>query len=123
MDEKGQGLVEHTMDKCKITWCEEPRACFHYCKDHHKDICNNGCRPIDIKPKEPTLQSKVDALPERQRMVFEYAMAGATERWIALNMGIKLQTVKNHKQEVFKKLGVYDILDAILRLKDEKHGT
>jgi DNA-binding CsgD family transcriptional regulator len=51
-------------------------------------------------------------------MVFEYSAAGATERWISREMGIKLQTVKNHKYEVFKKLDITNILEAVIRLRE-----
>ena len=33
---------------CEISECHTKRACFHYCLEHHNDICINGKSPKEI---------------------------------------------------------------------------
>ncbi|MBI3979246.1 MAG: response regulator transcription factor [Chloroflexi bacterium] len=58
-------------------------------------------RPIQLSPREAAIVQAVSG--------------GATNREIALDLGISEQTVKNHLHNAFRKLGVFSRTQAVTR--------
>lgn len=57
-------------------------------------------------------------LTKREREIFELLSEGRMEKEIAAHCDISLKTVKNHKQNVFKKLEVTRTVEAIHKLEE-----
>lgn len=76
------------------------------------------------KATERIIQSFSDSDPDslhltkREREIFELLYQGKMEKEIASSCDISLKTVKNHKQNVFKKLGVTRTIEATQRLEE-----
>jgi DNA-binding NarL/FixJ family response regulator len=56
----------------------------------------------------------VDTLTQRERTIIGCLMRGFPNREIAQRLSIAEQTVKNHLQSIFDKVGVSDRLELVL---------
>lgn len=54
-------------------------------------------------------------LSDRENDIMELMVQGKPNKIIALELGIKLQTVKNHITTIFLKLGVTNRIEAALK--------
>jgi len=59
-------------------------------------------------------------ITKRQQEIVKRQSAGETERSVAINMGISINTVKYHKKKLFKTLNVNCMTEAIFILKSKK---
>ena len=62
----------------------------------------------------------ISKLNKKQIQVLKYSAAGLTETGVALNLNISVNTVKYHKRNIYKKLGVNSLTAAVVKaLKKE----
>lgn len=59
-----------------------------------------------------------DALSPRERQVLLRLSDGAPSQIVAENLGLSVRTVEMHRANVLRKLGVKNIMQAVLRAKD-----
>lgn len=59
-------------------------------------------------------------LTERQRELLELAARGKTQKEIAKALSISEHTVKNHCRNIYERLGVHSIREALLKAKGEQ---
>jgi DNA-binding NarL/FixJ family response regulator len=57
-------------------------------------------------------------LTERERTVLALMAAGLSNQEIALQIGVKLSTIKTHVNHVFSKLGVKRRVQALVRARE-----
>jgi FixJ family two-component response regulator len=64
------------------------------------------------------LRQRFDNLTDRQREVFRGVIAGAPNKVIAYRLGITVRTVKAHRHQVMKKLGMRSVADLAFAARD-----
>jgi DNA-binding NarL/FixJ family response regulator len=75
---------------------------------------NPPLRRLSDRPRSRAADCARDAdLTPRQRQVLEMIGAGCTAGEIATELGISPKTVENHKQQVFRRLGVHNQSHAV----------
>lgn len=57
-------------------------------------------------------------LTPRQREIAELVAEGKREQEIADALHLELQTIKNHKQRIYRKLGVRNAVELSLKMRD-----
>lgn len=80
------------------------------------------CFPSGFVPLEPAAPDALRELTERQREVLGMVAAGATNKEIALAMGIAPHTVKNHLAQIFERLGAANRAQAAAMARGHPHG-
>ena len=69
------------------------------------------------------LQSRFNALSERQRQVMELAVAGLSSKEIGLELNISPKTVENHRAWMMERIGARNIADLIrMAMKLQAHN-
>lgn len=77
------------------------------------------CFPSGFVPLEPAAPDAWRELTERQREVLHMVAAGATNKEIALGMGIAPHTVKNHLAQIFERLGAANRAQAAAMARND----
>ena len=79
---------------------------------------------LDEKGLPPPLPGEkyIDRLSDRERQVIDYVYEGATNKKIAILLGISIKTVEKHRGKAMKKLNVSSLAELI-RLIDREQGT
>ncbi|MBB5203086.1 DNA-binding NarL/FixJ family response regulator [Inhella inkyongensis] len=80
------------------------------------------CFPSDSMAPDLAESAPLRELTERQREVLRRVAAGATNKEIALSMGIAPHTVKNHLAQAFERLGAANRTQAAAMVRDDQHG-
>jgi DNA-binding NarL/FixJ family response regulator len=66
---------------------------------------------------------QLNGLTSRERQVLGYLSSGLTNREIALQLGLSVKTVKQHKTLLFAKIGVRNRVEATAVLHDAQSGS
>lgn len=76
------------------------------------------------KDSHPPLPGEkyIDRLSDRERQVIDYVYEGATNKKIAILLGISIKTVEKHRGKAMKKMNVSSLAELI-RLIDREQGT
>lgn len=84
-------------------------------KDQFLDIVNRAFNRI-----ETTIASnqEVEALTSREREVLRAFSGGAPNKIVAAELGLSPRTVEMHRARIFRKLGVTNLSQALLRVRD-----
>lgn len=61
-----------------------------------------------------------DMISKRKLEIAKRQAAGETEKAIAKELGISINTVRYHKKKLYRTLGVDNIVSAILEMKNRK---
>jgi DNA-binding CsgD family transcriptional regulator len=69
-------------------------------------VCNDIIPVPDERKVTPDMIRRVNALSGRQREIFERLLKGLSNTQIADEMKLAVNTIKNHNQDIFLKLGV-----------------
>ena len=81
------------------------------------DIALRRMTPFDrLEPPDVLPTSELYGLSMRQLEILSWIKMGKTNAEIASILEISLYTVKNHLQNIFRKLGVYNRLQAVAKL-------
>jgi two-component system, LuxR family, response regulator FixJ len=67
------------------------------------------------------LRARYDALSERQRQVLDLAVAGLSNKEIALRLGISFRTVENHRAWMMERMGARNLAELVKMEMQLKH--
>jgi FixJ family two-component response regulator len=68
---------------------------------------------LDLQTQTQSLQSRYDALSERERQVMSLVCAGLMNKQVAAEMGVSEVTVKVHRHNLMKKLGARSLAELV----------
>ncbi|MFN0048738.1 MAG: response regulator transcription factor [Cytophagales bacterium] len=69
--------------------------------------------------KTPTLTIKSTHFTPREQMILKYVEYGMTCEQIANHLFVSTETVKKHRKNMVKKLGVRNMFDVVVKMKDK----
>ena len=102
----------------ELSLCIMQAGCAHpICPDFLRTLCRQtgkkpgGHRAPRRCEKQPTVK-----LPNKQIMIAEFLARGYSYQNIADTMGLKLSTTKSYMRELYNKLGVFHVEEALDRL-------
>jgi DNA-binding CsgD family transcriptional regulator len=74
-----------------------------------------------IEPSYQDLPSPASVLSPRELEVLELTSRGFTNQRVAAQLGVTIHAVKFHLAAVYRKLGVTNRTEAVVRLIDDEH--
>ena len=79
------------------------------------DVVN---RAFDTIANSVARDQELESLTSRERDVLKALRSGAANKIVAAELGLSPRTVEMHRSRIFKKLGVSNLAQALLRVRD-----